>query len=108
MNPQLPFSFRGILTALTLALSLAAAPANEAFDRANADYEAGRYQQAVDGYTALLEKEGPRAAVLQNLGSAWYRLGDLGRAILNFERAQLLDPNHAALKANLKLARDAA
>jgi hypothetical protein len=47
-------------------------------------------------------------AVLQNLGSAYFRSGDEGRAILAFERALLLKPGDPDLKANLKLVRDQA
>jgi tetratricopeptide (TPR) repeat protein len=78
------------------------------FDRANAAYDAGRFDDAVEGYEKLLERDGPRAAVLQNLGSAYHQLGEEGRAILAFERALLLRPGDPDLRANLKLARDQA
>ena len=43
-----------------------------------------------------------------NLGNAQYRAGDLGRAILNYERALALEPQHPEAEANLRLVRDKA
>lgn len=89
-----------------LLLTLAPLRAEDDFARAIADYQAGRYREAAEAYEALLARDGTRAAVLQNLGSAYHRLGEDGRAILAFERALLLKPRDADLKANLKLVRD--
>lgn len=82
--------------------------AEDRFAAANADLDAGRYRDAVEAYEKILEADGPRAGVLQNLGSAWFRLGDDGRAILAFERGLLLEPRHPDLRANLELARERA
>jgi tetratricopeptide (TPR) repeat protein len=48
------------------------------------------------------------AALFYNLGNASFRAGDLGRAILNYERALVLEPQHPEADANLRLARDKA
>ncbi len=47
-------------------------------------------------------------ALFYNLGNAYFRTGDLGRAILNYERALALDPSQPEARANLQLARDQA
>ena len=98
---------RHFLTCLWILAGFSLARADERFDRANADFEAGRFKEAAVQYEGLLA-EGPRVAVLQNLGSAYFRTGDQGRAILAFERALLLKPGDPDLRANLKLARDEA
>ena len=41
------------------------------------------------------------ANLFYNLGGAYYRAGDRGRAILNYQRALLLEPSHAEAAANL-------
>lgn len=87
---------------------LAVARADEGIGQANAAYEAGQFAEAAEQYEAMLAEDGPRAGVLQNLGSAYFRMGDFGRAILAFERALLLEPRNPDLRANLKLARDEA
>ncbi len=100
-----------LLTLLGLIACLASARADESverFERANADFEAGRFEEAAAAYEELLDNDGPRVAVLQNLGSAYFRTGDEGRSILAFERALLLKPGDPDLKANLKLVRDQA
>ena len=75
---------------------------NQAFERANAAYEAGRHQEALDGYEALLE-EVSHFSSEYNAGNAAYKLGQLGVARLHYERAHLLDPGHAGLEANMTL-----
>ena len=84
------------------------AQASALFDQANKAYEAGQFKEAAQSYEEVLKKEGVRVGVLQNLGSAYYRAGDDGRAILAFERALLLKPRDPDLLANLKLAQDEA
>ncbi|MCB1132767.1 MAG: tetratricopeptide repeat protein [Verrucomicrobiae bacterium] len=80
--------------------------ADDRFAKANENYRNGRFREAAEQYEALLENDGPRVSVLQNLGSAYHQLGENGRAILAFERALLLKPGDADIEANLKLVRD--
>ena len=42
-----------------------------------------------------------------NLGNIYFRIGDVGRAILSYRRAQLYMPNDRNLRANLEFARRA-
>ena len=78
------------------------------FATANQAYSEGRFQEAVDGYQSLVQSGRWNANLFYNLGNAWFRLGDFGRAILNYERALALDPHHPEATANLRLARDEA
>src|SRR5438045_7512399 len=48
------------------------------------------------------------ANVFDDLGNAYFRTGDFGRAILNYERALALERHHAEATANLQIARDEA
>src|SRR5206468_10506935 len=41
-----------------------------------------------------------------DLGNAYFRTRDFGRAILNYERALTLDQHHPEATANLRIARD--
>ena len=75
---------------------------------ANQAFHDGRFQEAIDNYTTLLESGRSNAALFYDLGNAWFRLGNLGKAILNYERALALDPRHPEAQANLRLARDEA
>lgn len=79
-----------------------------AFAKANQAYSEGRFQEAADGYQGLIGSGRRHANLCYNLGNAWFRLGDFGKAILNYERALALDPHHPEASANLRLARDEA
>lgn len=73
-------------------------------EQAAAAYKSGDYLSAIDQYEALL-KEGYRSSeLLYNTGNAYFRSGQLGRAILNYERAAQLSPHDADISHNLKVA----
>ena len=68
----------------------------------------GLYQSAALRYERLLEEGGIRNAKLfYNLGNAYFRSGDFGRAILNYRRAQALAPSDSNVRQNLEAARAA-
>lgn len=79
-----------------------------AFTKANQNYSDGHFQEAVDGYQSLIKSGQWSANLFYNLGNAWFRLGNFGEAILNYERAVALDPHHPEAAANLALVRDEA
>ncbi|MBE9551424.1 MAG: hypothetical protein IMF13_05195 [Proteobacteria bacterium] len=78
----------------------------ELFFRANQAYRDGHFQEAIDGYRKLIESGHENGHLFYNLGNAYFRLDQLGRAILNYERARLLMPGDADLNFNLRHARD--
>lgn len=78
------------------------------FDQANQAYSSGRFADSVRGYEAVIAKQGFSAPLLFNLGNAWLKAGEPGRAILNYERAQWLAPGDRAIATNLRLARQQA
>lgn len=72
---------------------------------ANRLYKAGQFSEAVARYQALVDAGVQDGRLYYNLGDAYFKAGDLGRAILNFRRAQRLLPRDGDVAANLKLAR---
>lgn len=80
----------------------------DAFADGNTEYAAGRFKEAAEKYETAVAAGATNAAVFYNLGNAWYRAGDLGRAILNYERALALEPRHPEAAANVRLAREKA
>jgi tetratricopeptide (TPR) repeat protein len=72
---------------------------------ANRAYEAGDYLGAAAGYEALVSYGLRNADVYYNLGNAYFKHGDLGRAILNYRRAYRLDPRDGDILTNLTIAR---
>jgi hypothetical protein len=77
-----------------------------AVTKADADsaYARGHYQQAIADYEALL-KQGVSTALYYNLGNAYYRMDEIPRAVLNYERALLLSPGDRDVRFNLQMAR---
>jgi tetratricopeptide (TPR) repeat protein len=72
---------------------------------ANRLYEAGQFVEAVAAYQALVDAGVEDGTLYYNLGNAYFKAGDLGRAILNYRRAQRLLPRDPDVAANLELAR---
>jgi len=97
-----------MLAGLGLALTALAQNGNreELFYESNQQYKNGDYQKAIDGYRKVIESGRASGHVYYNLGNAYFRTKDLGRAILNYERAMLRIPRDADLKFNLSMARD--
>ena len=99
----------GVGGALLLAASLAQAALNSApWETANLAFASGQYAEAARGYESILAQQGYSAPVLFNLANAQQCAGQLGQAILNYERAALLTPNDPDLAANVKSARQKA
>lgn len=73
------------------------------FDAANAAYAEGRYEEAASVYQALIDEQ-PDASLYYNLGNARFKQGELAQAILNYERALRLQPNHKDAQYNLAFA----
>lgn len=73
-------------------------------DRISADsiYKTQNYVDAARQYEEVLAKH-PSSETYFNLGNAYYRLNDLPRAILNYERALRLSPTDADIRFNLAL-----
>jgi hypothetical protein len=72
---------------------------------ANQLYETEQYAGAVAAYEQLVKQGVQDSALFYNLGNAYFKQGDVGRAILNYNRAARLAPRDADIQANRELAR---
>ncbi len=91
-----------------LATSSVLGQADVEFAKANQEYAQGHFKEAISGYETLVRAGQWSANVFYDLGNAYFRTGDFGRAILNYERALVLEPHHPEATANLQIARDEA
>ena len=73
---------------------------------ANDLYERGSFVEATQIYQQLADEGYGDSIVFYNLGNAYYKSGDLGRAILNYLRAERLAPRDPDIQDNLQIARD--
>lgn len=102
------------LPAMAVALLFAATPLlpggdataqEEIVTRGNQAYQEGGYATAIEAYESVLEAGFVSAGLEYNLGNAYFKSGELGPAILHWERALVLSPGDADVRANLELAR---
>lgn len=91
-----------ILTVLFLSPSLMAQEAE--LKRAETAYSQGDYGTAIKEYEQVLDLSGASATLYYNLGNAYFKNQQYGPAILNYERALLLDPSLANAQSNLDFA----
>lgn len=96
------------LWALVLGISCAcgASAAEEGvrpFGEGNRHYQAGRYEQAASSYRKAIADGGAGAAAHYNLGNAYFRLGQKGKALASYERARRLDPRDPDVEWNRRL-----
>jgi tetratricopeptide (TPR) repeat protein len=79
-----------------------------ALTRANEAYEAGDFAGAIAGYRALIDGGHDHPLLHYDLGNAYLRDGDLGRAIASYRRAAAGAPRDQDVSANLAYARRSA
>jgi tetratricopeptide (TPR) repeat protein len=70
----------------------------------NTAYIAKNYEKAIDFYEKIVNEGYESSTLYYNLGNAYYKVGALGKAILNYERALELDPSNEDARYNLKIA----
>ena len=98
-----------ILFSLALGIATVAyAQSDPDFTKANQEYAQGHFKEAISGYEALVRAGQWSANLFYDLGNAYFRTGDFGHAILNYERALALERHHPEATANLQIARDEA
>jgi tetratricopeptide (TPR) repeat protein len=73
------------------------------FEEGNARYEEGDFPSAIDVYGSLVLRGVENKDLYYNLANAYFKNGELGRAILYYERALRLAPRDEDTKANLSL-----
>jgi len=95
----------GILLLLSAVSPALGETPEELFERGNAAYANARYGEAVRAYETVLKYDIRDPRVEYNLGNAYFRLGELGLAILHYERAHRLRPVDPDIRVNLELAR---
>lgn len=68
-------------------------------------YKKEKYSDAACAYEKILKTHGAASAVYYNLGNCYYKMDEIPRAVLNYERALVLSPGDGDIRANLVLAR---
>src|SRR4051812_37409734 len=84
-----------VMTVSTLATDVSAA-----FDSANKLYEQGKFSEAASAYQTMIQSGTASPAVYFNLGNAFFKSGQVGRAIAAFRDTENLTPRDPDVRAN--------
>ena len=93
-----------LLSIILLPLCVDAKDVDQWFAEGNEMYHLGNYDTAAACYQKVLASNYTSAELYYNLGNAYYRTGQMGMAILNYERALRLKPTMKDAQENLALA----
>ena len=70
----------------------------------NRAYKQGDFKAAIESYEGIVQKGEASGAVYFNLGNSYFKDNQLGKSIVNYERALKIIPRDSDLKYNLKYA----
>jgi tetratricopeptide (TPR) repeat protein len=80
--------------------------AQNGFEKGNALYQKGQYQEAVQEYENVIKEDKQQSAELYfNLANSYYKLNKVAPSIYNYEKALVLKPNDPETLNNLKFAK---
>lgn len=96
--------FQLLLGLFILSTSTLLANPKAQFEAANTAYQSGNYATAIDTYEQVLQSGNYSNEIYYNLGNAYFKTNELGKAILNYERALLVSPRDADAHFNLEIA----
>jgi tetratricopeptide (TPR) repeat protein len=101
------FARLGLMLLLFTAIAAAFGAENPtaAFEQANKLYEQGRFSEAAATYEQLIHSGHPFPVVFYNLGNAFFKAGQYGRAIAAYRHAEKLMPRDPNLRFNLQFVR---
>lgn len=77
---------------------------NEQHKKANELYSKGDYAGASELYEKIIKTYGVAPELYYNLGNSYYKMGETGRSILNYEKALRLNPMYHDARYNLDMA----
>lgn len=77
---------------------------SSSFLQGNSYYNQENFEQAINIYENILKTGVESGPLYYNLGNAYFKNGSLGKAILNYLRAQKLIPQDSDLRSNLTYA----
>jgi tetratricopeptide (TPR) repeat protein len=109
MFSRFPIFFRkifqcGIISFIFLTAFAQSENVDELLQHAGNYYRNGEFDNAINIYEELVKEGYEGVSLYFNLGNSYYRIGKIGYAILNYERALKLSPSDEDVKHNLAFA----
>ncbi len=96
--------FLMLFLCLTMVPRVQAGLIDSLFACGNRFYEAEKYTEAVQTYQEVVRRNVHHAALYYNLGNCYYKMNQIGLAILNYEKARKLAPMDEDINMNLRFA----
>jgi hypothetical protein len=93
-----------LLLSLLSLVAIAGTGSEELWDRGNRLYVSGDYNGAIATYDSIVNSGLESAPLYYNLAGAYFKAGKNGKAILNYHRAERLDPSNEDIAHNLAYA----
>ena len=93
------------LLLLIFQLPLFAGNLDDLYKSGNDAYAAEDYQKAIQEYQKIIAQGYQSSELYFNLGNCYFRINNIGKTILNYERAYKLNPHDNDIRYNLELAR---
>jgi tetratricopeptide (TPR) repeat protein len=106
-NTKTPSKSAALAIVMLLALPVSSFAGQESYvdslwNNAGKAYTEGLWQDAVQGYEQISSMGLESAALYCNTGNAYYKSGNVPKAILNYERALKIDPSYEDARYNLE------
>jgi len=102
---RVPRTILSLLFLLLLTVTSPAADVSTGFDAANRLYEQGKFSEAASAYEQVIQSGTVSPALYFNLGNAFFKAGQLGRAIAAYRAAEKIAPRDPDVRANLQFVR---
>ncbi len=103
MDKTIVFSF--LLLFFRGYASAAEPQSSNAWARAEVHYARAEYTSALSIYDSISKIDSKSATAFYNLGNCYYRLNQIGNSILNYRKAEILEPSNPDIQHNLERAR---
>lgn len=91
-----------LLIFLLLPTIISATLIDELFQNGNEKYRQGKYEEAIKFYETIISKGIKNGYLFYNLGNAYFKINEIGKAILNYERAKIYLPYNDDVQFNLR------
>ena len=93
-----------VIYLLCIVAGMTATYGQESLTKANEAYAQEDYIKAIELYEQTAREHGVSSDLYYNLGNAYYKHNEFAKAILNYERALLLNPGNEDARFNLDMA----
>ena len=93
-----------ILLAVSVGAKAADVTSTEHWDRGNRFYIDGNYKEAAEEYNLILDGGEYSMELYYNLANAYFKLGEMGKAILYYNKALRIAPSSEDVRHNLAMA----